>query len=287
MKKQLFIFALIGLITFPLFAQDVAPKTERRSNKGRMYAFWGWNRGFYSSSDMHFTGKDYDFTLDDVRAFDRQSDFGVDPYFHPGKTTYPQTNLRIGYFINDKYDISFGVDHMKYIMRNEQTVNMNGYINDGTKYDGTYVDSQQPLDQDFLIFEHSDGLNYLNFEITRNDDLMQMLGINLNPDKVQINTLIGFGLGTVMPKTNATLWNRPRNDEFHFAGWGADLKAGLNATFFKYFFIRGEGKVGYMDMFDVLTSPDHADKMSHHFFFSQLNFDIGITLYPFKRDRIK
>jgi len=281
MRKQLFILSLIGLVSFPLFAQDAVPPIEKRSNKGRMYIFWGWNRGWYTNSDIKFTGENYNFTLNDVEAFDRQSDFGIDPYFHPGKTTYPQTNLRLGYFINDKIDISFGVDHMKYVMNNGQTVSINGKINDGTAYDGTYMNDDIVLSKEFLIFEHTDGLNYINTEITRNDDLMQLLGIRLNPDKLQINTLFGFGLGFVMPKTNATLWNNERNDQFHVAGYGLDAKIGLNVNIFKYFFIRTEGKVGFIDMPDILTSPNKNDKASQHFFFSQLNFDFGITLYPF------
>lgn len=281
MKKQLFILSLIGLVSFPLFAQDAAPSIERKSNKGRMYIFWGWNRGWYTNSDIRFTGKDYDFTLNDVKAFDRQSEFDAAVYFNPNQMTIPQTNFRIGYFINDKFDISFGVDHMKYVMRNEQTVKINGKINDGTQFDGTYMNDEIPLDLDFLIFEHTDGLNYINTEITRNDDLMQLLGIHLNPKKLQINTLLGFGLGFLLPKTNATLWNKPRNDEFNVAGYGFGAKIGLNATLFKYFFIRSEFKGGFIDMPNIRTSPDPIDKASQHFFFNQLNINFGITLYPF------
>jgi hypothetical protein len=280
MKKQyFFILTLIGLITLPSYAQNEAPKDK--TNKGRIYAFWGWNRSWYTNSDMHFSGDNYDFKLNDVKAFDRQSEYGLDPYFNPTRITIPQTNLRIGYFINDKIDISIGVDHMKYIMRNGQTVNITGNINDNTKYDGVYNNDEILLDLDFLIFEHSDGLNYLNVEITRNDDLLKLLKINMNPDKVQINTLFGFGLGPLMPKTNATLWNNARNDEFHFAGYGFAAKVGLNVSFFKYFFLRSELKEGFIDMSDILTSPDPSDKASQHFFFTEIDFAFGFSIYPF------
>jgi hypothetical protein len=33
-------------------------------------------------------------------------------YINPVKMTIPQTNFRIGYFINDHYSIALGVDHM-------------------------------------------------------------------------------------------------------------------------------------------------------------------------------
>jgi hypothetical protein len=39
--------------------------------------------------------------------------------------TIPQTNFRIGYFINDHYSIALGVDHMKYVAQN-QVANITG-----------------------------------------------------------------------------------------------------------------------------------------------------------------
>ncbi len=280
-KSKIVSLFLLALITVQSFAQkDEAPLTK--SNKGKIYTFWGWNRGWYTNSDIRFTGNNYDFTLTDVKAFDRQSDFGIDPYLNPARITIPQTNFRIGYYLNDKIDISVGVDHMKYVMRNNQTVKINGKINDGSAFDGVYNNEDINLGLDFLIYEHTDGLNYLNVEITRNDDLLQFLKININPDKVQINTLIGFGVGALMPKSNVTLWNKPRNDEFHFAGYGFAAKVGLNVTFFKYFFIRSEFKGGFIDMPDVRTSADPSDRASQFFFFNQLNFSVGFSIKTFK-----
>jgi hypothetical protein len=55
-----------------------------------------------------------------------------------GKMTIPQTNFRIGYFINDHYSIALGVDHMKYVMAQNQVANITGNINTGTPFDGVY-----------------------------------------------------------------------------------------------------------------------------------------------------
>lgn len=287
MNLRTYLLPLIAcLLTIQTFAQDVAqdaaPKVEEYSNKGKVYVFWGWNRGWYSNSDIHFTGDNYDFTLNDVEAKDRQSSFSPGLYFTPSTITIPQTNLRIGYFINDKYDISIAVDHMKYIMVQNQQTEITGDINDGTAFDGSYTDEDITLTKDFLIFEHSDGLNYMNAEITRNDDLLKLIGINVNPEKVQINTLIGVGLGGLLPKSNVTLWNNERNDDFHWAGYGFSAKTGLNVTFFKNFFIRTEYKVGYINMPDIRTSPDPSDKASQHFTFTQWNFDFGVAFKLFK-----
>lgn len=278
----------LKLIVLPLLftallvgATKPNPNTEKTSNKGKIYAFWGWNRGWYTNSDIEFTGSNYNFKLNDVQATDRQTPFDFGTYFNPSTITIPQTNFRLGYFISDKIDISIGVDHMKYVMVAVQETEISGNINDGTTYDGTYLNDDFEINKPFLEFEHTDGLNYLNIEITRNDDVSEMFKLGLNPKKIQINTLFGFGIGAMMPKSNVTLWNNERNDEFHFAGYGFSGKVGLNITFFKHFFIRSEYKGGFIDMPDIRTSPDPSDRASQHFFFRQLNFNIGFTINPF------
>ena len=34
--------------------------------------YWGWNRGWFSNSDIHFTEDEYDFTLYDVKGLHNQ-----------------------------------------------------------------------------------------------------------------------------------------------------------------------------------------------------------------------
>jgi hypothetical protein len=279
MRLNKFILPILFLILVVDTTKVIAQ--EETSNKGKIYAFWGWNRGWYTNSDIHFTGNNYDFTLNDVEAKDKPLPFNFNNYFGLTNISLPQTNLRIGYFITDKIDISFGDDHMKYVMVSVQETEISGNINDGTIYDGNYNNNDFIINKSFLKYEHTDGLNYLNFEITYNDDLAKTLKFNLNPNKIQLNTLFGFGVGALMPKSNVTLWNNNRNDDFHFAGYGFAGKAGLNVTFFNYFFLRSEYKVGFIDMPDVRTSPDVADKASQHFFFRQFNFCLGFAFNPF------
>ena len=115
MKTLLFFCILISTFSF---SQDSISKHTSK-NKGTFFVYWGWNREAYTNSDIHFQGTNYDFTLQDVQAKDRQSAFAFDTYFK--SITIPQYNLRIGYFLTEKYSISFGVDHMKYVMKDYQT----------------------------------------------------------------------------------------------------------------------------------------------------------------------
>lgn len=271
------VFFLIGNF---LFAQNIPLKNSERytaHNKGKFFAYWGWNRDYFSRSDIHFQGKDYDFTIYDAQAHDKQNKFSYHNYFQPDRVTIPQTNMRIGYFISDHYNISLGVDHMKYVMTDGQTANVNGYVDvpGNNPYNGNYHNEPTYVDDNFLHFEHTDGLNYVHLEIARYDDLGTMLGGQWNTDQFQINLYEGLGGGVLVPKTNATILDRERHDKFNLAGFGFSAHQGLNFTFFKHFFVQGELKEGYIDMPNIRTTHSSADKASQHFFFIEPAFIFG------------
>lgn len=232
------------------------------SNKGEVYVYWGWNLDAYTKSDIHFSGDNYDFTLFDVIANGRQSDFAYDPYFHPSKITIPQYNFRIGYFINDKYNISLGVDHMKYVVQDNQSVRIDGYIEGTQSYDGVYDNENILLTKDFLEYEHTDGLNYINVELRRHEKLYQLSFIKLN-------ATIGLGAGALLPKTNATLLDNERHDDFHLSGFGVNGILGLQATLWRGFFVQTEFKFGYINMPDIRTTSDPTDRADQSFWFTQ------------------
>lgn len=246
------------------------PDKYTAHNKGKMFIFWGGNRESFSKSDIHFKGDDYDFTLYDVQASDKPKGWHVD-YINPARMTIPQTNFRIGYFINDHYNISIGVDHMKYVMNQNQIATIGGVVGSSyPDYDGTYLPSGNNTvdltDGSFLKFEHTDGLNYIHWEFSRVDDISKLFKIR-NIDKFQLNITEGIGTGILYPKTNATLLGKERHDDFHVSGFGVSAKVGLNFTFFKYFFIETELKGGYINMNDIRTTKSPSDRASQHFLF--------------------
>ena len=139
---------------------------------GRIFLSWGWNRAAYGKSTIHFKGADYDFTLFHLTAHDRPTKFSYHNYLKFSRLTIPQTNLRISYFIKDDLAISFGDDHMKYVMDNDQVANMKGVITRPGAFQGTY-DRPFTVTRNFLLFEHTDGLNYLNIELEKYKDLIR------------------------------------------------------------------------------------------------------------------
>jgi hypothetical protein len=236
-------------------------------NKGKFFVSWGGNRDSYTKSDVTFRGKDYNFTIDNMVAHDKPKGWHVD-YINPARMTIPQTNFRMGYFINDHYSIAIGVDHMKYVMTQEQTANLTGTIAANTPYDGVYNNTPTVMTEAFLMYEHTDGLNYVNTEFSRHDDISSLFKIG-NTDKIQVNLTEGAGVGLLYPKTNTTLLGKPRHDDFHVSGYGTSLKAGLNITFLKHFYVQGELKGGYINMQDIRTTQSTEDSASQDFFFFQ------------------
>ena len=257
------------------FSQETVENPEKYTahNKGKFYIFWGGNRESFSKSDIRFKGADYDFTLHNVAAHDKPKGFHID-YFNPARMTIPQTNLRIGYFISDHYNISIGFDHMKYVMYNDRRVSYSGYYPNPGTYNENPANGELTLDEDFLLFEHTDGLNYVNTEISRVDDISKLFKIN-NTDKIQVNITEGIGGGFLYPKTNTTLLGKDRYDEFNIAGYGVSAKVGLNITFFKYFFIQTELKGGYIEMNNIRTTQDKADSAEQNFWFLQRILTVG------------
>lgn len=252
---------------------DVDQK-NKRINKGKFFAHWGWNWASYSDSDIRFKGENHDFVLSDVKARDTPSKFSFKKYFGITNITKPQTNFRIGYFFKENYTVSIGVDHMKYVVINDQFVTINGTINIGnSKYDGIYNDQKIQLTEDFLRLEHTDGLNYLNIEVKRFDNIDHWLGIN--SANFQVNLTEGFGVGLLYPKTDTSLLGKERHDDYHLSGWGISAIAGLNITFFKHFYIQSAYKIGYIDMPDIKTSLNTLESASQSFFFFENNIVIG------------
>ena len=149
--KNLIVFIAIAFSIVGYWARrsTLVPKT----NKGKIFFYWGWNRGYFSNSDIHFSGDGYDFVLGEVKANDRQTRFALDPYFHPVRITIPQTNFKVGYFIHEKYNISFGVDHMKYVVASRSgSCTIAGDIDvNGSDYNKPYQD--ETIELTSTVFE--------------------------------------------------------------------------------------------------------------------------------------
>ena len=117
-------------------------------------------------------------------------------------------------------------------------------------------------------------MNYVTVELSRVDDISKLFGIH-NTDIFQLNITEGLGIGVLYPKTNTKLINKQRYDEFHIAGYGMSVKAGLNLVFFKHLMVIGELKGGYINMYDIRTTSSILDKAQQDFFYFQTMLALG------------
>jgi len=257
----LVLFMLVSLVGF-----------GQSDQASRFYVYWGWNGSAYTKSDISFEGELYNFTLHNAAADDRPTSFTLDNYFNPEKFSTPQFNVRLGYFISDKYDISIGLDHMKYVLNQGQDVSITGQISETNfLYGGTYDNDIITVRRSFVKYEHTDGLNYINVELRRRDFIGRWKTFELYVSE-------GLGLGMVMPRTDAAVLNRQRHDAYHLSGYGINLVSALRVHFLKHFFVMPELKGGFINLPDVRISPDKNEKANQHFFFTQWNVVFGATI---------
>jgi hypothetical protein len=195
--------------------------------------------------------------------------------------TIPQTNFKLGYFIKDGLAINAGLDHMKYVMDQNQVVHMKGTITRAGNFKSVY-DGPQKMEAELLTFEHTDGLNYINAEIEK------YLSISSPAANIcKVSLLAGAGAGVLLPKTNVKLLDYERNDRFHLSGWGIHAKAGLEVLFFRHLMLRTEGKLGYINMPDIILHKKGIQgRGRQNFFFAEAIAAVGYTvlLAPSKKD---
>ncbi|WP_294217857.1 hypothetical protein [uncultured Chryseobacterium sp.] len=265
--KIKFLLLLFVTVTMSVKAQREAFK------KGSVMVFWGWNRGWFSDSDIHFYGQDYNFTLNNVSAHDRPTPLSnFSHYIDPTKISIPQVNYNITYFVKDNLGITFGVDHMKYVMDQNQTVEFNGYINN-PQYAAMVNNGKIDLsDGKFLKYEHTNGLNYLNLGIQQYKQIL---------NKKNFDIFLGYGLGTgvLVPKTDATLMGKAESDHFHLAGFGLDARTSVNMVIWNHIVAKAEFKYGYINLPSVRTTEENVniDKAVQDFTFGELVFGVGYT----------
>ena len=163
---------------------------------------------------------------------------------------------------------------MKYLVVVGQEVTIDGQItNTETIYDGIYQQDEIELKYNFAYVEHTDGLNNINLELTRNDDLLELFKIKI--PKFNVNSFVGGGFGGIYPKSNCKVLGKPKTDKYQVSGYGFSAKAGLEFVFFNHVFTRFTSKVGYINMPNIKTTLEGPDYASQQFFFSQWNFVIG------------
>ena len=115
----------------------------------------------------------------------------------------------------------------------------------------------------------------------RQDGLSPRSGLKLygSPnDVILVEALGGGAIGAMLPRSNVTLLNKQRFDEFHLAGYGVSSQVGLKLTVFKNFFFHNELKGGFINQPSVRSTPNQSDKSKHSFWFIERFWSLGANL---------
>ena len=235
------------------------------AQKGTFFGYWGYNRANFSRSTIHFQGgADYDFTVFRVSARDRPTPFEAKSYLNPLYISIPQNNYRVGYFLNNRLHLSFGNDHMKYVVQNGQNTTLSGNISAqfSHKYAGSYLNEPINLSSEFLKFEHTNGLNLMSVELGY---LMPLLESKDKKWGLGWNTMAG--IGALITKTDVSMMGSRTDNRFHFSGYAPTIGTGLRATIFRHYFADFSFKAGYAHLPDVLLENSSPKRANHSFTF--------------------
>ena len=236
------------LLSFNSFSQGCECFED---DKKVFFIFWGYNRSAFLRSDITMHGEGYHYTLDQVVAKDRPSPFDPKVYFNPTKLSIPQYNIKIGYRINEKWAVSFGIDHMKYVVQTGQDTHLTGTIDSTASevYAGTYDNDPFYLTDDFLHFEHTDGLNFVSVEL----DYVSTLWTSDNR-KFWLENRSGVAPGIMYPRTDVTAFGYKGPNIWNLAGGGIALKSEMRINMWKYFFIQTTAKAGLLFLPKIKTT---------------------------------
>ena len=246
MKTLIFISFLIFL---PFLG--ASQKTSKDSQAKRaMFVYWGYNRSFYTDSKISFFGPGYDFSLVGVQATDRPSpDFIT--YVDPSTLTVPQFNARIGFNFKKKWALSFGYDHMKYVIVHGPTYLLSGRINPLidpiSNWSGDYNAEPVTTDESILHYENTNGMNYIRAEISHIDKLVRV------SNSFAIYSVSSLGAGLVLNYNDFTFAGEKSMTTLSMSGVGASAHLGIRFEFFRHFFLQANNSVGFLYQHRVKT----------------------------------
>jgi hypothetical protein len=207
--------------------------------------------------------------------------------------THPQYNYRFGYYLNDKYFISLGSDHMKYHLL-QQATHLSGNIANGLNA-GTYnntpvlvgedMGADVPIDNylstlpsGFVpLYENYSGLNDISLELGRSDNFWTSANKNYS-----FSAMESFGTGGVVTNTISRVLGVNSNSHsttvwgYHLSGFSATTSIGMQFNFFKNFFLMARLKGGFIDMPNIKTSSE-GGKAKQHFGFIEKMVVVGFS----------
>ncbi|WHZ08580.1 MAG: hypothetical protein OJF59_002334 [Cytophagales bacterium] len=242
------------------------PKSRTR---GEFYFTWGYNRDWYSHSDIHIyrhdadPAKSYDFMLYHAKAQDKPDMWR---WWQLDRLTIPQYDMNFGYLFNDKNDlgIEVGWNHLKYVVTPYQTIHIKGEVH------GTPIDNIQPLYDTMVHIQHTNGNNYLLFSLVKRQKLIE-------GKHIKVSAIAKAGVGPMISYTIDTIFGDNDSGYFHYHGMVYAASVGIRANFFKHFFLQTDMQAGFANYTNTRLGHQHLGISTQHFYSFQWTYELGYS----------
>ena len=268
MRKTLIPVCLSVIAMANTFAQEQTPSIPSKKHTGSVYFFWGYNRDWYSKSNIHFkndASDDYDFTLHNAHASDKPD---MQHFYQPDQLTIPQYNLHVGWFFNKRPNLGIELswDHLKYVVNDYQWMHVTGHARE-QNFDGSSV----LVTPDFVHLQHTNGNNYLMASFMKRFWL-------LDKKRLKIYAVNKIGAGVLWSYTISTVLKSYDKGYFHYhgivAGSGVDIRIDIG----KIFFLQGSLQGAFADYTNTKVGADRKGTVKHHFYSLQAIYGAGINV---------
>lgn len=272
---------LLDLSNVPSVSSSSASSSVGRFfTEGEWYFSWGYNTETWAPSDIHVSQPELgnDFTIHDVKGHD---DPGWDTGLFNKGLFVPQTNMRIGRFIDEERTVAveLSLDHTKYTSRIGQTARVSGTIN------GTAVNSDRVLDENTFRYNLHNGANHLMVNIVRRVPL-----VGATNESLTLAAIGKAGVGLMLPHSSNTVLGNNNDAEvgpkkinnyfgtkhgwWQFDGWTAGIEAGVRFVAVKPFYLELTDKVAYAWLYDIPVYKGTAD---HSLWMNEVILSLGFT----------
>jgi hypothetical protein len=264
MTKHLAIVYFLFFLSFSTFSNLIyAQDSLKFSHETGFYISWGYNKDYFSKSDIHFKDKgidNYDFTLKDTKAKDL-------PGFNKilkSDISIPQYVYRLGYYFKKKsqFGIELNFDHAKYIIYDNQTLRVTGQIR------GRAIDKDTLVDNNFIHLEHTNGANFLMANMLYRIKLYESAHHNS-----ALSLVFKTGMGTVIPKTDVTFMGTRLDNRFHIAGFIVGEEITIRYRIYKGLISEFSSKNAYANYCNALGVG--SARVTHSFFTTMLILTLG------------
>jgi hypothetical protein len=259
---------LLGLIG-PLIAQPIAPLIDPATlgataatapvpvelkPHGSLYFSWGYNRDWYTRSDIRFkntTTDNYDFTFLQAHASDKP-DFK--DFWRFNSWTIPQYDMTLGYLFHDKHNLGIEVswNHLKYVVDDNQVIHVRGNIR------GHYIDKDTLVDPDFVHLQHTNGNNYLMVNLVKQKVLWDRRHL-------KVSAVGKVGVGPMISYTISTVLGNHQEGPFHYHGMVVGSSVGLKADILRYFFLQTDIQGAWANYTNTYLGDDRVGRATHNF----------------------